>query len=84
MNMWKVSTIALAMVLTGSVGRDAVRSAGAENQPHMQAALTSLEAALGQLQQAAHDKGGHRAKAVALTKDAIAEVKKGIAFDNKH
>lgn len=30
------------------------------------------------------DKGGHRVKAIQLTKDAIDEVKKGIAFDNKN
>lgn len=82
MNLWKVSTIALAMMLTVSVGRDAVRSAGAEKQPHMQAALQALENAVNQLQKATADKGGHRVKAIQLTNQAIDEVKKGIAFDN--
>ena len=50
----------------------------------MRSALGSLEAALGQLQKATPDKGGHRVKAIDLTKDAIEEVKKGIAFDNRH
>jgi hypothetical protein len=84
MNAWKISTLGLAMVLSLVVGRDMVRGAGAEPQPHMKAALNSLEAAHNQLQKATPDKGGHRVKAMELTNQAIEEVKKGIAFDNKH
>jgi hypothetical protein len=84
MNLWKVSTIVLAMMFTVSVGRDAVRSAGAEKQPHMRAALQALENAAAQLQKATPDKGGHRARAMQLTDQAIDAVKKGIAFDNAH
>ncbi len=84
MNAWKISTLGLAMVLSMVVGRDMVRSAGAEPQPHMRSALGSLESALAQLQKATADKGGHRVKAMELTTQAIEEVKKGIAFDNKH
>ena len=57
--------------------------AGAENQPHMRAALNSLQTAKNQLQAATADKGGHRAKAIDLVNAAIAEVNRGIAFDNK-
>jgi hypothetical protein len=56
----------------------------AERQPRMREALVQLQSALGSLQKATADKGGHRVKAIQLTKDAIEEVKKGIAFDNKH
>lgn len=84
MNAWKISTLGLAMVLTLVVGRDMVRGAGAEPQPHMKAALGALENAHGQLQKATPDKGGHRVKALELVGQAIEEVKKGIAFDNKH
>ena len=84
MNAWKISTLGLAMVLSMVVGRDMVGSAGAEPQPHMRSALSSLESALAQLQKATADKGGHRVKAMELTTQAIEEVKKGIAFDNKH
>lgn len=84
MNAWKISTIGLAMALTLVVGRDLVHSAGAEPQPHMRSALGSLESALGQLEKATADKGGHRVKAMGLVKQAIDEVKAGIAFDNKH
>ncbi len=57
--------------------------AGAENQPHMRAALGSLQSARSQLQNATADKGGHRAKAIGLVNAAIDEVNKGIAFDNR-
>lgn len=57
--------------------------AGAEYQPHMRAALNSLQTAKNQLQNATADKGGHRAKAIDLVNAAIAEVNRGIAFDNK-
>jgi hypothetical protein len=50
----------------------------------MQAALNSLQTAATQLDKATHDKGGHRAAALKLTKEAIAEVKKGIVHDDTH
>ena len=53
--------------------------AAGPDQPHMQAALTNLETAKTNLQQATADKGGHRAKAIDLVNQAIDEVKKGIA-----
>ena len=48
------------------------------DQPHMQAALDALQSARNNLDKANADKGGHRAKAIDLVKDAIAEVKLGI------
>ena len=57
--------------------------AGAENQPHMRAALGSLQSARGQLMAATADKGGHRAKAIELVTAAIDQVQRGIAFDNR-
>ena len=50
----------------------------------MQAALEALEQAKQHLQQAAHDKGGHRAKALQLTDQAIAHVKEGMNYDRQH
>ena len=70
---------ALSAVAGGFVTR-----AFAEPQPHMRAALGSLETALNQLEKASADKGGHRVKAMELIKGAIVEVKLGIDFDNKH
>ncbi len=51
----------------------------AADQPHMEAALTNLQNARNNLDDATADKGGHRAKAIALVDKAIDEVKKGIA-----
>jgi hypothetical protein len=49
------------------------------NQPNMQAALNQLAAARASLVRAAHNKGGHRVKAIGLIDQAIAEVRLGIA-----
>ena len=56
----------------------------AERQPHMEAALRNLQRAAAELQRAEHDKGGHRARAVDLTQQAIREVDAGIHFDDRH
>lgn len=58
--------------------------ANAEPQPHMKDAIVSLRAAKDQLEKASTDKGGHRAKALALTKEAIDQVQAGIDYDAQH
>jgi hypothetical protein len=50
----------------------------APDQPHMQAALGALTSARNNLDKAEADKGGHRAKAIDLVKQAIDEVNAGI------
>ena len=50
----------------------------------MHAALTHLRSAKAELEAATPDKGGHRAKAIALCNDTIAEVERGIVFDRRH
>jgi len=60
------------------------RPAAAEYQPLMKAALEALTSAKTNLEAAERDKGGHRAKALALTRRAIEEVRLGINFDNRH
>jgi len=52
--------------------------AATPDQPHMERAKTALESAKNNLEHATADKGGHRARALDLVKDAISEVKKGI------
>lgn len=80
-NLWKVSTLVLAGALAiGAFGG----FASADTQPHMQSALVSLRTAREQLKNANSDKGGHRANAIDLTDKAIAQVEKGIAYDNNH
>ncbi len=83
-NPWKLTSFALVAVLATVIGRGAlVSSADAEVQPKMRSALESLRAAKAHLDAASPDKGGHRVKAIQLTKDAIGEVEEGIKFDNK-
>jgi hypothetical protein len=83
-NPWKISTLVLAVALGLVVGNNVINTADADPQPRMKAALGHLEKALGELKAATADKGGHRAKAIDLTNQAIAETQKGISFDNKH
>jgi hypothetical protein len=84
-NPWKLTTLLLAVFLVVVIGRSAIHTAAAgEPQPNMKDAQASLESALASLEKATPDKGGHLKKAMAATKTAIAEVKKGIEFDNKH
>ncbi len=86
MKGWKISTLVLTVLLLLVVGGSFLRSAAAdkEKQPAMKRALSALVEAKNALENATHDKGGHRAKALELTKEAIVQVEKGIAFDNKN
>ena len=52
---------------------------GQAYQPHMGAALSDLQAAQSQLNQAVPDKGGHRVAALSLVGQAITQVQAGIA-----
>ena len=60
------------------------RASAQEKQPRMQAALEALRQARRELDQASPDKGGHRAKAIELVTQAIAEVEKGMQFDRRN
>lgn len=53
-------------------------------QPQMQAALRNLRQARVDLNRATSDKGGHRARALELVDQAIAEVEKGISYDRRN
>ena len=74
----------IASFVLGAVLATSISTAVADRQPLMRDALQNLKQAQTALQNAAHDKGGHRAKALQLTNAAIVQVEKGIAFDNKH
>jgi outer membrane lipoprotein-sorting protein len=54
------------------------------DQPHMQAALQSLQEARAHLANATHDEGGHRVDAIQAVDRAIAQVQRGIDFDRRH
>lgn len=79
-NPWKPTSFVLGGLLALSMSSGAF----AERQPLMKDALAALRNAETSLQNADHDKGGHRAKALELTRAAIVQVEKGISFDNKH
>jgi len=53
-------------------------------RPRRWQALSQLESAHKELAAATADKGGHRVKAMELTRAAIAETKAGIDYDNRH
>ena len=72
---------ALALPLVGSLS---ARAAEGGPQPEMHAAIKSLENAKKHLDAATSDKGGHRAKAMRLIDQAVAQVKQGIEYDRKH
>ena len=59
-------------------------NANAEKQPLMRSALIDLKAAERKLENASHDKGGHRVVALKHVRGAISHVRRGIAFDNKY
>jgi hypothetical protein len=66
------------ILTAGTAGLLAAPMAEAAPQPHMQAALKALQNAASQLEAAADDKKGHRAKAIQLVSEAINQVQQGI------
>lgn len=54
-----------------------------EAHPEMRAAITHLREAKNNLEHAAHDFGGHRAKALEHVNEALAECERALAFDKK-
>ena len=72
---FKLAVAAASIFFIGLVSGQALAG-----QPHMRNALNALNTAADQLQQAQTDKGGHRAKALALVGQAQAEVQAGINF----
>ncbi len=69
-------TLALAFALGF-----ATRAYTAEQHPELLAADKALHNALNHLEKAAHDFGGHRAKAAELVKAALSEISQAYAFD---
>lgn len=78
--MKKISRLFALTVILGllSVPITAVASYDDEDQPHMQAALEALQSAKHHLEQAKHDKGGHRVAAIKAIDSAITHVKAGM------
>ena len=74
MNRKALLLIILLLGLSGAV------YATPPDQPFMEAARAELQKAKTELQAATPNKGGHRAKALNLINQAIAEVNRGIGF----
>lgn len=71
-----------ALLLAASiVGSLAFTPAMAEPHPHLAAAITELQAARQELQTAANDFGGHKAKAIKAVDNAIKQLKEAQKFD---
>jgi len=84
--MRKISKLFALTVILGllSVPLTAVASYDDEDQPHMQAALEALQQAKHHLEEAKHDKGGHRAAALKDVNEAIHHVKEGMEVGEHH
>ena len=76
----KHKTIFAAVLLLGAV----TIAQAVPDQPFMQSALADLQTAKRELQRATANKGGHRAKALSLVNQAIAQVNAGIDYDRRH
>ena len=68
--------VLLGAVIASSVGVGYAIGA----QPHMAATVGILQSAHAELARATPNKGGHRARALALINQAIGEVRAGMAF----
>jgi len=68
------------------VSGNAVKTTGHKDEtfPHMMIAKKRLEEAQSQLQKAARDFGGHRAKAADAVKLALDEIRQAIQYDKDH
>ena len=73
-----ISSSVKISVVSLFVGAAIGACAAGANQPNMQAALGSLQAARAELIQARPNKGGHRDRAISLVDQAINETRAGI------
>ncbi len=76
----RMSRVRFVLVIGGAlIGGVLAAGTAFAVQGHMVNARAALNRAYNQLDMAAADKAGHRAKAMSLVQDAIAEVNAGIA-----
>ena len=80
MSFFRPKTPSAYLLIGIAIGAVGGTCAAGANQPHMQAALNSLQAARAELVQAAPDKGGYRTRAITSTEEAINETERGIRF----
>ena len=80
----KLHRLIIALLVITAIASGFVAGRASADQPRMQAALEHLRVARTELEKAERDKGGHRENALRLTRDAIAEVERGISYDRHH
>ena len=73
------AVLGLALILWA-----AMPAQSADSDAHLRAAVQALQVAQRELAQAERDKGGHRARAESLVRQAIAQVEAGIHYDYAH
>ena len=77
------SKVVMMILVVGLVIGGVIVGYAIASQPHMEAALASLQSAKTEFEVAKHDKGGHRVEALRLTDLAIQEVTRGIQAGEK-
>ena len=82
MKLGKTGTTLVFAALAGASGL--LAGVTIASQPRMDAALDHLNAAERELMAATNDKGGHRNRALQLTRDAQAQVRKGMKYDRRN
>lgn len=60
-----------------------VQGKGAEQHPHIKAAIHELQEARHELETAAHDFGGHRKEAIEAIDGAIKQLREALEYDKK-
>ncbi|HEY4661180.1 MAG TPA: hypothetical protein VIG91_06735 [Terriglobales bacterium] len=80
----RVIGVLSTLLLLAGMGLFAQNRQMARHEPHMSAAIGHLQQAKEELQRAAANKGGHRAKAMQLVDEAIQEVQQGEQYDETH
>ncbi len=80
MLLWKNKRYSYVIMFLVGLFLVAAISLAYGNQPHMDTALRHLQAARGELEKAATNKGGHRERAIQLVDQAINQVQDGLRF----
>jgi hypothetical protein len=77
-------TAVLPLGVVAAFAGGVVAAPALADQPYMQRAFNALNNANGLLRNGTPDKGGHRVRAIALTNQAMQEVRLGIEYDRTH
>jgi hypothetical protein len=80
----RVIGVLSTLLLLAGMGLFAQTRHMARHEPHMSAALGHLQQAREELQRAAPNKGGHRARAMELVNQAIQQIQEGEQYDEQH